>query len=149
MNAKMTDFQAAIGVEQMKRLPFFVGRRREIASQYAKVLQGRAGIGFPRDLQERSHIFYRYIVRKKNSAPWLKNLQAAGLDAKKPVFKPLHRYLKLSDSRYPGTSLAAREACSIPIYPSLTTEETSEIGCILKESLEEKKKKTSRSYVEI
>jgi dTDP-4-amino-4,6-dideoxygalactose transaminase len=38
-NYRLTDVQAAIGREQLKRLPALVGRRRELAATYAALLQ--------------------------------------------------------------------------------------------------------------
>ena len=35
----MTDIQGAIGIEQMKRLPGIVARRRELAARYSKALE--------------------------------------------------------------------------------------------------------------
>jgi dTDP-4-amino-4,6-dideoxygalactose transaminase len=39
-NYRMTDIQAAVGREQLKRLPAFVRRRRELAARYAELLAG-------------------------------------------------------------------------------------------------------------
>jgi len=56
-NFKFTELQACIGIEQMKKLPERVGRKKEIFEQYAK---GLAGVGevrlFDHDL--------------KNTSPW-------------------------------------------------------------------------------
>jgi dTDP-4-amino-4,6-dideoxygalactose transaminase len=46
-NYRMTDIQAAIGREQLKRLPAIVSRRRELASRYRERLDGVAGVQLP------------------------------------------------------------------------------------------------------
>ena len=43
-NYRMTDIQAAIGREQLKRLPAIVERRRELAAVYAEHLRGIPGV---------------------------------------------------------------------------------------------------------
>ncbi len=43
-NYRMTDIQAAIGIEQLRRLPDFVQRRRELARLYREGLAGVPGI---------------------------------------------------------------------------------------------------------
>jgi dTDP-4-amino-4,6-dideoxygalactose transaminase len=43
-NYRMTDIQAAIGREQLKRLPAIVERRRTLAAAYAKCLGGISGV---------------------------------------------------------------------------------------------------------
>jgi dTDP-4-amino-4,6-dideoxygalactose transaminase len=48
-NYRMTDIQAAIGREQLKRLPAIVSRRRQIADRYRAALAGVSGIALPRE----------------------------------------------------------------------------------------------------
>ena len=45
----MTDLQAAVGREQLKRLPEIVGRRREIAESYRRNLEHVSGLRVPRE----------------------------------------------------------------------------------------------------
>lgn len=46
-NYRMTDIQAAVGREQLKRLPTIVNRRRELADRYAELLTPYKYIGLP------------------------------------------------------------------------------------------------------
>jgi perosamine synthetase len=46
-NYRMTDMQAAVGREQLKRLPEIVARRREIAEQYGRYLATIQGMRLP------------------------------------------------------------------------------------------------------
>ena len=46
-NYRMTDVQAAIGREQLKRLPGIVARRRALADRYARLLAGIEGVTPP------------------------------------------------------------------------------------------------------
>ena len=132
-NSKMTDMEAAMGIEQLKKLPIFVERRREIARRYTEALKGWEGI-LPESERGREHVFYRYVVRvPKRRKEWMRELQAQGIDAKEPVFKPLHQYLRLKDSLFPATALAMREACSLPIYPALSLEACERICQLIQE----------------
>jgi dTDP-4-amino-4,6-dideoxygalactose transaminase len=47
-NYRMTDIQAAVGREQLRRLPAMLERRRLLASRYDRLLAGIPGIGIPR-----------------------------------------------------------------------------------------------------
>jgi len=126
-NSKMTDLEAAMGIVQIQKLPSFIRRRREIASLYRSVLEN-SGIGFPSEDQNRDHVYYRYVVRvPKRTRDWLSQMRNQGIDVKEPVFKPLHQYLEIADSRFPETSRAMKEAHSIPLYPSLSDAECSQI----------------------
>jgi dTDP-4-amino-4,6-dideoxygalactose transaminase len=46
-NFRMTDIQAAVGREQLKRLPEIVDKRRELASRYQSLLAEMPGLGLP------------------------------------------------------------------------------------------------------
>ena len=44
-NYRMTDIQAAVGREQLKRLPEIVAHRRALAARYAELLRRHCGLG--------------------------------------------------------------------------------------------------------
>jgi perosamine synthetase len=48
-NYRMTDIQAAVGREQLKRLPDIVATRRRLAARYADLLRGIAGLRLPEE----------------------------------------------------------------------------------------------------
>jgi len=48
-NCRLTDIQAAVGREQLKRLPAMIQHRREIAEQYCRQLAQVPGIDLPRE----------------------------------------------------------------------------------------------------
>ena len=127
-NSKMTDLEAALGIEQLKKLFAFIERRREIARRYHRAFMKEAGWKVPVESAERPHVYFRYVARPPEPAKlWLKRFLSQGIDAKGPVFKPAHRYLGLPDRDFPGTAQAMQEAVSIPIYPSLTDSECRQI----------------------
>ena len=126
-NSKMTDLEAAMGLAQIKKLPQFLKRRRELASQF-KVALGGSGVLSPAQAIGRDHIFYRYVVRvPKRKKEFMRQLLSQGIEVKEPVFKPLHQYLNLADSKFPFTRQAMKESCSLPIYPSLADDACNQI----------------------
>jgi perosamine synthetase len=62
-NYRMTDIQAAIGREQLSRLPAIVSRRRELASRYSEELQGVAGVIVPTEPAWARSNWQSYAVR--------------------------------------------------------------------------------------
>jgi len=124
-NYKMTDIQAALGISQLKKLPSFIEKRRQIADLYNRSLRD---ISFPvpavPDGQE--HIYYRYILRLDDSSGFMKEMQEIEIGCRRPVFKSLHEYLGLSG--YPVTERAMSRSVSIPLYPSLTDEDARKVA---------------------
>jgi dTDP-4-amino-4,6-dideoxygalactose transaminase len=118
-NYKMTDFQAALGLSQLRRLPEFLARRSTLASRYDEALR-HLPVRPPVAPADRTHIFYRYVVGV-NDAPLLATrLRQQGIDCKSPVGQPLHQYLEATG--FARTDHAMRTALSLPIYPSLADE---------------------------
>ena len=119
-NYKMTDVQAAVCESQLKKLPSFIEKRKEIAGLYNSGLDG-VGARVPVVPEGREHIYYRYVVPLENPVSFMEEMRKRGIECRRPVFKPLHRYLQLSG--YPMTDDAWEKAVSVPIYPSLRVEE--------------------------
>lgn len=148
-NSKMTDIEAVMGIEQLKKLPVFIERRRRIATGYGEIFSG-TDVTLPQENEEREHVYFRYVVRfPKKSKERFRELEAQGLEVKKPVYKPLHHYLGLSDSLFPNTQQAMRESCSLPIFPSLSEDEWSTIAQATLKSLREQGKVREKKPVQI
>lgn len=132
-NYKLTDMQAALGLCQVKALPEFIKRRQSIAARYTTVLRGLKADP-PAGIPQHDHVFYRYVVRLPQSVePAIAAFAKLGVLCKRPVFRPIHKYLKLKG--FPGADLAWERALSIPIYPSLTDAEIERIVGAMREVL--------------
>ncbi|MBL7648966.1 MAG: DegT/DnrJ/EryC1/StrS family aminotransferase [Candidatus Hydrogenedentes bacterium] len=115
---KMTDFQAAMGRVQLRRLPAFVARRAEIAAQYHA---GLAGLPLERPRLEDS-VHFRYVIATPERDALEAWLAGRGVGACRPVYRPAHHTL---GGDYPRSERAHGENLSLPIYPGLTTAEAS------------------------
>jgi len=62
-NYRMTDIQAAVGREQIKRLPEIVARRRELAARYNRLLGGVPGLTVPYEPPFAKSNWQSYSVR--------------------------------------------------------------------------------------
>jgi perosamine synthetase len=60
-NYRLTEFQAAMGLVQMKRLSELVGHRRRAAGEYDRLLEG-TGIRKPLALESSAHIYQGYVI---------------------------------------------------------------------------------------
>lgn len=133
LNYRLCDIQAALGTSQVKRLPNFISRRREIASQYDKAFSGQAQISpASGDTKFSKHSYHLYPLRINFSAlgnsraSFMGSLREKGVGTQVhyiPV--PWHPYyeshskLWLSD-KIEGATQFYEEELSIPMYSSMT-----------------------------
>lgn len=59
----MTDIQAAIGIWQLKKLPWFQQRRRQLAEMYQAAFAGVNGLRLPVTHSEVHHAWHLYVLR--------------------------------------------------------------------------------------
>jgi dTDP-4-amino-4,6-dideoxygalactose transaminase len=132
-NYKTTDLAAALGLAQLGRLPGFLAARQALAARYRTAL-GHAPLAHPAVPDDRAHAYHRYVVKGRVPAErWLPALEAAGVQARRPVFRPLHRYLGLPG--FPGAEEAWARAVSLPIYPTLTPGELARVVAAVEAAL--------------
>ncbi len=123
-NYKMTDIQAAMGLVQLKKLPDFIERRKNIAKKYDEAFK-ELDIVVP--TYEFEHIYYRYVIRiKSDISKAISSMHEDGVISTRPVFKPLHRYLEIR-SGFGCSDEVYSSALSIPIYPSLSDDEQEKV----------------------
>ncbi|HYK87177.1 MAG TPA: DegT/DnrJ/EryC1/StrS family aminotransferase [Acidobacteriota bacterium] len=79
-NYRMTDIQAAVGREQLKRLPEIIRKRRSLAKRYAERLQAISGLGLPSEPEWAQSNWQSYCVRLPDSCDQKQTMQAM-LDA--------------------------------------------------------------------
>ena len=130
-NYRMTDIQAAIGREQLKRLPAIVARRRELAARYEERLQSIDGVIVPREPRWARTNWQSYAIRV---GAWIDQravMQAmldAGVSTRRGVMN-IHR-----EGSYPegswraGSGLGHSEeaqdtAIVLPLYHQLTEDD--------------------------
>jgi len=125
MNAKLTDVAAALARGQLARLDAFVARRRALAATYRRHL-ARVPARLPADAGRR-HVYHRFVLAlDRHPAAVAQALEARGVSARRPVFRPAHRALGLD-----GFDEAERlwaDLLSIPCYPALTDEEADRVA---------------------
>lgn len=116
-NYGLGETAAALGLWQLERLDLFLARRAEIRFHYNQAL------GIPQG--GRGYIAYRYVVRVPDATAAIQALEAAGIDAKRPVYAPLHHYL---GGDAPQAQAAHEQIVSLPIYPSLSEGEATRVA---------------------
>lgn len=127
-NFRMTDIAAAIGIEQLKKLPKLNKARQKNAGYLSKNLSGIAGLFTPYIDKNVTHVFHQYTIRITSEFGFsrdevLKKLTEAGIGT--AVFYPLpineqKVYRELGyKSDTPIAKKVSNEVLSIPVHPGL------------------------------
>jgi perosamine synthetase len=116
-NFKLSDVHAALAAVQVTRLPEMLRRRRAVARVYMNYFNGHSG-ALQLPPQEQA-VYYRFVVRLPfETFPLIRKLRKDGIECGKPVYKPLHRFLKKTG--FPNTELLQKTSLSLPIHPGLS-----------------------------
>jgi len=117
-NGLMGDLHAAVAAVQMERLGEFLDRRSALARLYDERLLP-LGLERPAPSAGTNPVVFRYIVRVPDAARLIESLARAGIVARHPVYRPLHRLASGAGS-FPNTERAQNTLVSLPLYPALT-----------------------------
>ena len=148
-NMRMTEFQAAIGLVQLKKLDSNNMRRREIAKRYSGELSDLKELILPIEELWAKHSWHLYAIRteKDRRDSIISKLRELGVDARPTYPIPLHKQPimeRLNDGNrnflariFPSISYAnvslpiaeklTNELFYIPIYHNLTEKEVSKV----------------------
>lgn len=136
-NFRMSDLQAAVGVEQMKKIPRILRRRAYLAGRYTKNFLKSKNIMPPSVPEGYVHNWQSYVIRLKPNKKiardrLIQKLYNVGIAARVGIMaahleKPYRTmYPKLS---LPETELAVKENIILPLYYQMTEEEQDYIIC--------------------
>jgi len=119
-NYTLADVNAAIGRVQLRRLGSMIRARQTLAKAYHEGLADLP-IGLPQADPANFHIYYRYMIQvPKGRNALQKHLALCHIEAKPPVYRPLHRLLGLLDKDFPVATKLHKQGLSLPIYPELS-----------------------------
>lgn len=125
-NFQMTDLQAAIGREQLKKLPIFLTKRNQIFEIYRnaglQMLDGSSDLIQP--------VRYRAILHSNKPFNIIKSLQKNGVRA----IVPIEQWELLDNSeKYKNANQSTLNMVSLPIYPLLNKNDAKLIAKISKD----------------
>ena len=135
-NYRMTDIHAALGLSQLKRLDAFVGKRRQLADNYDRLLAGLPVTPLARR-PDRLSAFHLYVILlqlnqiRLTHAEVLNQMRAAAIGVNLhyiPVYRqPYFQKLGFSEGYCPQAEHYYQRALTLPLYPALTPEEQEKI----------------------
>lgn len=130
-NYRITDFQCALGVSQLKRANEGLEKRKQIAKRYDLAFQDKDGLISP-SLEINSnfkdkHAYHLYVLLVEDRLGLYNHLKANGIFAQihyYPVhLMPYYRSFGWKENDLPSVEKYYSSCISLPMYPTLTKEE--------------------------
>ena len=149
-NYRMTDFQAALLISQLGKLERFKKRRKEIVDYYDSELRNVDGIILQKEIEQSDTCRHLYIIRLDENVlsctrrEFFDEMSSRGVQPQVhyvPVYWfPYYLELGYKKGICPNAEEVYKGIMSIPLYPSLTEEETEYVVDVIKTIVEKYKR---------
>lgn len=145
-NWRMSSITASLGLSQLKKLDKVIAMRREVAKQFSEELSKIPGLVVPTEPPESRHVFQMYTIRVSAGKPRREALREFLTKKRimcKVYFDPVHLstfYRELYPSKawnLPKTIEASREVLTLPIFPSMSSDDIKFVTSSVKEFFQE------------
>lgn len=137
-NYRLTDFQCALGISQMRKLPRWIARRQEIARNYDAAFAASEAFNSLTRRENVSHAYHLYVIQleqallKADRSRIFSDLRARGIGVNVhyiPVH--LHPFYRKRFHTGPGDCPAAERAyeriLSLPIFPAMSPKDVDDV----------------------
>lgn len=125
-NYRITDFQAALGLSQLKRADEGLQRRREIAAKYQEAFKGKDFVKGQSGVVE-GHAYHLYVLEVENRLGLYIYLREKGIYCQihyiPTHLMPYYRNRGWKEGDMPNAESYYAKCLSLPMYPTLSNEE--------------------------
>ncbi|MFS4446104.1 UDP-4-amino-4,6-dideoxy-N-acetyl-beta-L-altrosamine transaminase [Maribacter sp. 2307UL18-2] len=125
-NYRLTDFQSALGHEQLKRAPEGIKRRRQIARTYEECFKSKGFIKGQSGVVE-GHAYHLYVIEVEDRLGLYNYLRSQKIFAQIHYIPchlmPYYKAQGWKEGDLPNAETYYRKCISLPMYPTLTEEE--------------------------
>ena len=139
-NYRMMDVQAAIGLEQLKKINNLTEKRIKNAEYLTKNLKDVKGIEVPFVNKNAKHVFHQYTIKvnpavRDKLISYLKEKEiGTGIYYPKPLhLHPFFTKLGYKQGDFPVSEKLSKQVISLPVHPALTKDELDKIIKAIKE----------------
>jgi perosamine synthetase len=143
-NYRMTDIQAAVGREQLKRLPEIVATRRRLAARYVERLSDVPGLGMPFEPPWARSNWQSFSVRLpewSDQRGVMQHLLDRGVASRRGIMCA-HREVPYREAgrgrQLPESERAQDRNIILPLFPQLTDDEQEYVCTALREACKRK-----------
>ena len=134
----MTDIAAALGLQQLRKLPILHGRRRGYAQRYTEAFSDLSEVVVPPCHAPENHAWHLFVIRlnlgllRCTRADFIKALEAENIGCS-VHFIPLHMHPYYRDTfgyqpqDLPVAKQLYEEAVSLPLYPAMSANDVDDV----------------------
>ena len=140
-NYRMTDIQAAVGIEQLKRLDGFIRERRSLALAYADLLKSAPCLQAPSDSSATRSNWQSYAVRLQDDAPWgqrelMQKLLDCGVSTRRGIMNS-HQEVPYQEMKWalPESEKCRDNVILFPLYNGMNRESLELVSTSLYEAI--------------
>lgn len=139
-NYRMTDIQAAVGREQLKRLPSIVETRRRLAARYIELLSDISGLILPAEpswARTNWQSFWVELPQGSDQRTVMQSLLDQGVASRRGIMNS-HRELPYANSKHaplPVSEHLQDRRIILPLFPQLTDSEQDTVVTALRRAL--------------
>lgn len=131
VNSRLDELQAAVLQVKLRHLDAWNARRRQLAAEYGRNLDG-SGVIMPTEAPDVFHVYHLYVVRTSHRDALREHLYQLGIETAihYPLpahLQPAYRDLGGANGQLPVTERLAGEVLSLPLYPELTEDEVAAV----------------------
>jgi dTDP-4-amino-4,6-dideoxygalactose transaminase len=131
-NYRMTDLQAAIGIEQLKKLPAFLDKRRQLATFYKEELGALPWLQLPEEPEWCRSNWQSFPVYVKHDAPVSRNqlmqqLLDQGISTRRGIMNAHQEAPYGSNISLPDSEKARDFVILLPIYNDMEEDDLKEV----------------------
>ena len=133
VNTRLDEMQAAILRARLSFLPGWTARRRTLAEQYRRALQGVADLCVPPEC-DAGHVYHLFPVLSPQRERLQARLKTNGIDTLIHYPVPIPRQPALSSeapAECPIANRVCEEVFSLPLYPSLADDAVHRVAAVL------------------
>ena len=137
-NYRITDFQCALGISQLRKLPKFLERRHEIAARYDKAFADLSGINPLAVRPDVLHAYHLYVIRIDSNVLGTDRATLFTKLRKKDIgvnvhYIPVHlqpfyrEKFNTATGLCPVAEAAYEKIISLPMFPAMTNNDISDV----------------------
>ncbi|MCF6249122.1 MAG: UDP-4-amino-4,6-dideoxy-N-acetyl-beta-L-altrosamine transaminase [Desulfobacula sp.] len=146
-NYRMTDFQCALGISQLKKLNSWIHKRNLIAKEYDRFFEGIKGVSPLKTESSVSHAYHIYVVKlntellKRNRQEVFSFLRNKGIGVN-VHYIPVHYHpfyknkFNTAKGLCPITEEVYERILTIPLFPGMVQEDVKKVCSAVKDAVQ-------------